>query len=348
MIGITIKYLPFLSIDIYHKYFYGNICQKIKLVPDHHTSQRLQKLNLIVKTSPAHLDVAIDSEKLDALHHHLSRDNQIDLGFFIIINDPYFNNFSGLDIKPQESILYFHNQGSIHLEDKQRLHKEPTVSKKDLLSRENVMLSWLRHRQNTENILLRDHLGQEIPASSQEDLKVLPFGQYSLLVNGKDNFKLFHTRGERLPYVVGFIQITLDKHKHLQNLPHSEDSGTWKPCNFLVQFSTRHTYWKYIIIPKYLEEVEGLYIQTGEGSKIQFKGPENELLDQGIEAYSFVSNEILPLGEISDFNFHLASKKKGDSNGYAKKIKRLPTPNFKNIRIDKQSKKMYSDIRVYI
>lgn len=117
---------------------------------------------------------------------------------------------------------------------------------------------------------------------------------------------------------------------------------------YIVRINNRSTIWKYLVISKYVKELEKTEVKSTE-SKVQFKGPDKEELSTGDIAYVFQSDKELPLLQFAEFTFQLNKKKAGVS-GSKTIIEKMPVPGIDVVREVQEGKnnKFYSEIYLSI
>lgn len=353
MLDLQFKYNPWITLTVLHHYFEDQVARDFRLVPSDDTQRLSRKMGFLIKDTPNGMVVLYDALHTEALRDYLKQYEVIKLSFYLYFSDPYLFTYTNLPLFLNSTayIFYFSNEGA---SDRKLLHTQTFVSGADACPAKpnNLELNYdsppqklsIRHGQITV-MELKPEAGQ----TCYIDLSEFKEGKYSLYENEvlKEEFITLNINSLKRPFALLDFNISgTVAQEMIQHIQHLEDIPEQK---YEIALDTRHTYWKYYIVPKYGEGLESLYIDTGD-KKIKFSGPMPAKLPNGADAYLFESEQALSLKEISPYKFQLIKQKDAKGKDAKKILRRLPCPNLGSIKPESKDKdaKIYSEIIVYI
>lgn len=118
-------------------------------------------------------------------------------------------------------------------------------------------------------------------------------------------------------------------------------------ANYVVNFKTRHTVWKYFIINNSNIKLEDLSInQKGKG--VVFKEPTQETLANGQKALVFESNKKIPLLEYSEETYQLIDNYNSNLGPEEIIYNGLPIANPKQLKFNIANNTYYSHMYIYL
>ena len=352
MIDLQFQFKSLFTINVTHTYYAGRGGRDIKFIPSRSTAQLINKLGLLLRQEDGVLHVLHDAERIEAFKYKLEK-TDLTFSFWMTTNNVYFRNITDLPTEYRDSILFFKNPGG-DSNGTTRLHKDEFVNGKDACHVRPDYFDYkvadgtgeLQLRDDNGNLVFEKEVNPEI--SSSTSFTNLPEGKYSLYVNNKEkeNFVAVADRIKQPPLALVQVELTYDMKKELLN---SIDIGQPLPFyNFNINFRARSTFWKYMVVSKYVKDMKGTTIFS-EKKGVSFSTPEEVKLVDGEMALSFSSNEALPLMEYSNFHFQLR-KKNGGAAANKVLVKRLPVPPIDSIKPETRdaNSKIYSEILIYI
>lgn len=352
MIELSLSFKPIFKVSVSHSYYSLLSSRDIKIVPFAESEKLCRRLSLILKESDGSYFLLCDADKLDGLVKELSHENKVlSFSFFLFADNPYFINFTDTPLDQSSDIAYFTNRNANKSGQQILLHEGENVSRKDkvkILSFYELSFDQdkkVEIKDSFDNLVWVKDLkaGEKIQLSNQ----VLPLGKYSLFINGQqsDTFVLYTNIPAKRP--IGIVQVFFSG-EYKDILKESFTDLDVPFFDFKISYSSRNTYWKYLIIGKYNGNLGHTKVE-GKENNFVFKGPEEQTLKNGQKAFVFTSESPLPIKQIYDFGFQLKSSRNGISNG---KILIDSLPLASPVMIKPESRdsnaKIYSEIIVHL
>ncbi|GAA5037977.1 hypothetical protein GCM10011506_35620 [Marivirga lumbricoides] len=353
MIDLSFQYRPLLKVDIQHEYFVEQPAKNLQFIPLQKSLNVINKLGLLLKSSERGFELLIDHRRKDALKMILTSEEHISLDFWMISTNPYFNNITKSSDLSLNTIFSFQNKKA-NVEKVTSLHKKEYASEADLvyLSDNEISLN------NTSGIKVLEIKDEEntvverlenLSASHKFIPKSLSEGLYKIFAEGKEIANFVSLPYKRPKYPAAFINLFLNSTMK-EEIIQSIDEGLPIPqFDFVIAFNARETYWRYMLVSKYIKGLEKSVILQ-DNKKADFKGPMEMKLPNGQVAQMFESSNPLKLFEFSPHAFQL-TRKNGQLNATEKILmKRLPIPAIDSLRSqqDKNNNNFFSDIIVYL
>ncbi|MTI22452.1 hypothetical protein E1176_15575 [Fulvivirga sp. RKSG066] len=348
MIDLQFHFKRFLTIKVSHTYYADNEGRDIKFLPTRETAQLINKLGFLLKQDDSGLHILCDGERKEALHYKLSR-QELSFSFWMTCNNAYFRNFTAIPTEHRNSIFYFSNAK----EKKDDLQKGEFVSAEDTLQVRPNYFDYqladakgkLELKDDEDQVIVsRDVDAEILPHTTFENL---PEGKYKLYLNDKEKEKFIAIASKVSQPPLGLVEIKFTEKMKKEMLAKIEEQAELPQYNYEIKFKARDTFWRYMVVPKYVRGIQDATIYS-EKKGVSFSKAEEVKLVNGTNALSFSSNTALPLMEYSDFHFQLRKKNGGNANKVL--IRRLPVPPIDSIKPETReaNSKVFSEIIIYV
>jgi len=351
---------PFLQVNLLHDFFEGNKCKGVTIEPSRQTAKLLSNLGMIFKPLPDGGFMILFNRNKES---YFSMDNVLPnkLTFLLRRQDRYFINMSNLPFSGQGSVFYFSNLNCSSPKDSDYsfLHKESEYSGEELVvisaTRTSVILK--EPAPFTDLSFSSASQGTINPRNLQPGLEKLPqhghpidlsdYDDGTIIVNQKGKKQpvqaLFLLHGNVPSDTIGIMELYLDNTPGAKYSLMQKGKHTFR--KYAVQFRTRSTYWKYIIVQRRPENKLSGYKISNKQQTIGFSKPEMITLQNGREVAVITSENPLPLRQFPDDKYELSVQKNGKQT--MMQIS-LPVPKVDSIKPDKDSRRMFSNMYVYV
>lgn len=353
MIDLSFQYRPLFKVDIKHEYFVEQPAKTLQFIPLQRSLSTINKLGLILKGSERGYELLIDHRRKDALKMILTSEKDISLDFWMISTNPYFNNITkGSDLS-LNAIFAFKNK-DYSIDKVAPLHQKEYASEADLVLLTDNEIT-LDNTSGIKVLEIKDEEGiavdrlENVSAKHKFIPKSLNEGLYKIFADNKEIATCVSLPYKRPKYPAAFINLSLTEAMKKEVIQSIDEGLPIPQFNFDISFNARETYWRYMLVSKYIKGLEKSVILQ-DNKKADFKGPMEMILPNGQVAQMFESANPLKLFEFSPHAFQL-SRKNGQQNASEKILmKRLPIPAIDSLRSqqDKNNNNFFSDIIVYL
>ncbi|MCB0643888.1 MAG: hypothetical protein KDC44_19710 [Phaeodactylibacter sp.] len=356
------KWASLLKVRCKHRFYADGNCKDLEFVPTPDTAAELKNLRILFRSTADGLALLYDQEQtLRNLNSPLSGVEK--LTFLIRNKNPLFLNFTELPFPEPGTILYFNNL-SENLGGKDKKDKllhggdsaAEAAAQQVLAVPPHFELPHQSTGKTAPKVELKDALGKAVDIDgSFEDLSAkkgtvrfqvphLPTGRYNLSI-GKDTWALFISALPMHRYQ-GALDIYLKAAPGTYRLIGKDEL---QEQDYVLQFNNRSTFWRYYLIDQTDKYGEPSFSSpsVSNGEEIKFSKPTNVELNNGQQAVVIESQVALPLQELMSTKNRLNLKVKKDGKWLNKAI-RLPLAGPEVIKPEKDTKKIYSEIYVYI
>ena len=351
-----------LKVHCKHAYYSDGICPDLEFVPTPDTAAELKNLRILFRSTKDGLALLFDQE--NTLRNLNSPLSQIEKFTFIIRNKNFkFLNFTDLPFPEETAILYFNNlTNNVGGDSKSEkfLHSgdsAATDAAKQVQAKGPYFeVPYQSNAKTPPKIQLLNPLGKEMDLEgAYEDLSKtkgtvrfsvphIPAGRYDLKI-GKEEWPLFISQLPMHRYQ-GILEI------YLQGSPKSYElvgKDSLNEQEYTIQFNNRSTFWRYYLIDqsdKYSAPTFGSP-SVSNGEEIKFSKPVIVELSNNQQAAMIESQVPIPLEELMSTKNRLNLKVKKNGKWLNKPI-RLPKATADVIKPERETKKIYSEIFVYI
>ncbi|NMM48478.1 hypothetical protein [Marinigracilibium pacificum] len=343
MIKLQFKFNKLVTVTLNHSYFDNGKARYMSVEPTGYTSSMLNSLGLLERFSENELVILFDKEKEDLLAKKLTDLKQVEFSFLVYCNDYSLVNYTQLPLDLFEGILCLENSKS------KNLHSSDYVSANEFsrIIHPGMVLSddfkSLQVLDNHQNVILNVS-SEEQPVSYMTDVRT---GIYHIKKDkaAAEKIVCLNERSRKRP--IGLININLDAQTCNQIIKAIEKGDDPEKLEYQINFKSRETYWKYLIISKYVKGIEESRIETND-KKIEFsKGKETQLVT-GQKAIGFESSKPIAMHEFTSHQFQLVGKSAGMGNKVI--LKRMPAPPTDMIQPESRAadSKVYSEILIYV
>lgn len=366
---MTKKYQELFSINLLHHFYSNGQAQDLSLNPDAETQQVLRMYDLIWrKGSEGQYALFFGAESGKTVNLALLGDQSISLRFVLQNANPYFFNFTRLDIdKSNSHKLYFSNidpfpgKGT----DGIVLSKQASAGDDDLFP---VVTSVFNFKSPDSAILsVRDGSGAVLPTENsdtpsaywalsagneadvfQVDLRDFPPGKFAV-ETAPDKLHWFYVDGTNaLVGKHGIIELHVgNSNEQMIPLPSPDADTTYPASRFSIQFETRATRWRYFLIQNSKIEFDRMEIVDGDNPMAFKIADEPKPLPGSTQtAVSIVLENALPLQERP----RIKPKLKLISSQEDPILIDLPVPDHRQIRPEGVAgdRQFYSDMYIYL
>jgi|GEM_PF-5620160 len=353
------------SFQFQHNYYKDKGCADFEVIPTQETLEFMKNYRMLFKTNKSGFKI-LHREGTTAM---LLTDNDevldAKLSFIVKNGNNKFINFSNLPFLDSEAIYYFSNaNGSLSKDKGKLLHKGDDVNVSDdsqlfmmpkLFNftftkpvkfsdleitncfKEKIKLKKARVNTHTDDIAITQH---------KIDLRGYPGGKYVLNApkGGVKDFKFYATEETKLK-CFGVIDLFLDKKVKKDFCLFNKNNVISQ--DFAVLFESRSTYWKYYVVDKNSQIKYRHHKIVSKEGDVEFSKAEKITLDNGMEVIQMVSKQPIAFNESQQNKFRLELSKNPEGKGNIFTIN-LPAAGINLIKPDRKTKKVFSEIFVYI
>lgn len=264
---ISVNYQPLFTIELLHNYFASGACTDFIITPTARTVNVLNGYKIKTKQYGHKLFTAIQSDPSIPAGQppkpFIIPGADMQLTFFLQLNNPLFFNYTALPFSnPANNIYYFTNKSN-------NIHNGKNLLSDDVFVTENAALTWLPSRSTYQlpphtpavdievskfdnppdhfTLVLSKHINLGTDASSFTlDLAALPPGKYKLKVNADEQIIYLN---DELNSAQTFAVIDIYNDGTIQNNYQLLDASRQLNAPlFTVQFLSRSTIWKYVLL----------------------------------------------------------------------------------------------------
>ncbi|MEM9024098.1 MAG: hypothetical protein AAGB22_10170 [Bacteroidota bacterium] len=327
------------------------------------TKQLMRKYGLLLRTDPSGITVLCAATGVtlvggssDTVDYLANRGLELDfqLTFWVQLKRSTFANYTDVPMEDTTEVYYYTNVG-----------KRSGGVPGDLPSDEKVALRPRSFQYTSESdpiaeVKVVDVFGNtvinaQLPVSPptyiyQVDLSRQPEGVYTLFVNGQQ-IQQFYAIGLALrdqPF--GVLNITNFNIQTSSNQLVSKDR-VLTPENYAIQYAARNTLWQYVVVNQSNKIELSWPAVTNEALKKVFDGPSHVTLPNGQQGWTFISQDILELQDVSPYVFQLWNNFQGADDPGTLLYKQLPAPKVENLKpapAGEPPDTMLSEIYVYL
>ncbi|RRQ48390.1 hypothetical protein DZC72_11820 [Maribacter algicola] len=328
------SYLYLLSLEFRHSYFKDGMFKKLHCSFDSETQHLIKNLGLIIKPYPGGVHFLTQDPEL-----LFSSPESKSLRIFLECNDPLYINYSSLpEYSPTHTVLYFNNLNPVQNTDNSTflLHAEKNVGKKNVFRISGGKIVFKTYKEGGR-YHFEDSLGNDI--SNLLEIKQigsdwhLLSGQYNgaihIMANGEESERIYANPKPVWRKPLAIVELYLPT--LYKNFKQEEK------LEYLLNFHTVKTKWKYIIVSPLYKDLKSPTILNGKKTTVFESLPKKDNDEKGY--HTFQSIDELPLLEYSEDYFSLVSV---DHSGAI--IKALPRASPEQLVYDDDKKTMYSHI----
>ena len=353
MIELVFQFNRLFQLQVNHNFYEDGKWNECVLVPGLETSRLLKKLNMLYREESAGFTILHDASKKESLISQLKADDY-ELNFYLFPKNPYYLNFTELPVEAVDRVAYFSTESVKNSPDtKVKLHESETVGEKDFYKALQQDFAFSPEDGKECELL---NAKNEVVAKKEIDQTGVTYIDSSKLIPGKYFVNLDKKLSKTLVLLneplrgnpISLVNISLSgglKKSILDTLEKGEDLP---PYSYEINFSSRSTYWKYFVVPKYSKELDKSVIKDL-GKKLDFSTPKPCDLQNGMKAYCFVSDQPIQLNELPKVKFQL-KKANGKETGGKSLIDLLPVPSVDRVVPIREGKdlKIYSEVIIYL
>ncbi len=354
------------SLQFQHNYYKDQKCSDFEVIPTQETLAFMKNYRMLFKAEKSGFRILQREGTTGRFLKDTSNLDEIKLSFIIKNGNNKFINFSNLPFLESETIYYFTNlNGSLSKDKKKLLHNGGSVNDsndsqlfmmpklfnftftKPLKFKDIELINGFNEKINIKKSGRVNGSNEDIPLNQHKiDLRGYPEGKYIMNApkGGVKDFKFYAARETKLK-CFGIIDLYLGKKvKKDFCLFNAKDVV---PQDFTVLFEPRSTYWKYFVIDKKSQiKYRHHEIVSKEGS-VEFTEAEKVTLQNGMEVIQMISKTPIEFKESQENKFRLELSKNTAGTGNKFTIN-LPGAGLNLIKPDRKTKKVFSEIFVYI
>jgi hypothetical protein len=302
-------YKALFRLQLQHSYYADNKLRTMQIEPTPITLALMQQKGLFIKKFENGLWLLCDTAQIDYLQNWAIAENPA-LSFSLKPTAPYWLSVTDQIPEGGKSYLYFSNK----LLSNETEVANPAINTAINTATNTATNTDLSANQNKNSILKSQIIEIE------QDIKKI-----------KDEEIIFFLQNQKYSHLgTSFAQLFLSE-------------IVWNEPNFLsynIQFVAKSTYWRYIIVPKYLQESNISLVIENE-QNIAFSEVlvvENKHIGM---VYQIDSLQPLTLAEVSPYHFQLKKYHRERQKTSKVLIERMPVAG-------KQAQKEYTEIYVYV
>lgn len=315
-LNIQTKYEQLLKVKVLHDFFIDGAAKNIEIYPDSQTKLRLKQYNLKSSQEGSNLVIGFGQTAMvgPAI---LDLKMPLKLSFWIKVNDPNFLNYTDIPYEFGDYIYHFTNRINDKLEDEYaNLSSDEFVGSNDRLPVAGAILDYrLSEPMDNLQVEVINELGEVVFERQYKgstsvcslNLSQEPAGKYTLVLDGLEEFS-FYLAPEGVKNIFGVIDLYIDPN---DNSPFSlfDNGEPIKKKEFKIHFQTRAVKWKYIVMetnPNNPQHSDYEIYDNSQGAEeVEFSDAEDVLMESGIKAIVFWTENPIPFREVQEQKFKL-------------------------------------------
>jgi len=285
------------------------------------------------------------------------------LSFTIRNTNANFINFSELPFLENETIYYFSNSNVSLSKDKRKLlHDGNDVSsstEQQLFLMPKMFNFTFPNPIKFSEIQILDNFGNKVAfGGNTVSKRDEPITQHRIDLRGFNSGKFtmkakaakvkdfsFYATNDTKKKCFGFIELFLNNQVK-KDFQLFNSKGIIQQ-DFEIRFDSRSTYWKYFVVNKQKNVNYKHHEIIPKEGNVEFTEPENVQLQNGMEVIQMISKTPIEFKEKQENKFRLSLCKNANGSGNKFSIN-LPAANITLIKPDRKTKKVYSEIFIYI
>ena len=350
-INLDAKWEKLLQVECYNDYYISGKSSDFQFIPTNKTSIILKNYKLFLKESRHGFIVYCNKNAFIRIVNH-KKGKIKKLTFLVKNKNNYLWNHTDLSFEDNNKVNYLTNNLKNIVGDKILLHKNEFLDGKGKVRLLNGFQSIKMDDLNDKIEVLTDKnekINEKFWLEKRGDskyikLRELKEGKYSLR-HGKHS-QDFYVLDYIAEPIWGILDLYLTDIPKELSLLQKEDINYREYC---ISLKARSTFWKYFILSqdKNIElKVDDAKISYN-GEPIEFSKPIKVSLSNGAIAYAIESKFPLELKEPTTVTDKLELKLK-KNNKWLKKTLRIPKPDIKIVKPDKEANKIYSTTYIYV
>lgn len=361
-IDVNSHWGTFIRVKFMHNYYSNKLCNDFEVVPTQETIDFMKNYRLLFKPEKIGFSILHREGTTSAYFKDSDLTNK-KLSFVLRNTNANFINFSELPFLENESIYYFSNSDVSLSKDKAKLlhnGKDVSKSKNQLLYLMPKMFNFtFPNPIKFSEIQILDNFGNKIEfGGNNSSKKDVPITQHRIDLrscqSGRFTMKAkaakikdfeFYSTDDTKRKCFGIIELFLNKKisKDFQ-LFNAKDIIQQ---DFAIYFDARSTYWKYFVVNKQNNVKYKFHEIVPKEGDVEFTKAENVQLQNGMEVVQMISKTPIVFSEkqLNKFKLSLCKNANGSGNKFSVN---LPGANITLIKPDRKTKKVYSEIFIYI
>ncbi len=333
------KYKTLMQVSICNPYYNesNGQCQDFNIYPTSATLSLMKKIGLIFKEEKTGFLVLYNSRAEERLLRYLKNQGSVlgnwsKLSFVAALNNPFFVNFTDLPFSVNliEKNIYLSNQMAHQYLESILLNSGDYVSPDvrnftDVISTQYVAPFQVEINGKSlvaKKIKVVDLSGETVFCKIKDPTLEVVYLDFSVLPEGLYSIQWFNNKDEEIfqkqviytatyPTPLCFIDLLFccptDTASGIYPVIFDAVGGHVGTVSYQLKFKERKIRWVYWVVPS-VQSVENMRIKPDGTSDISFSDPQPGYIPTGQKAWSFVSNQTIPMQERSPLRFKLVDR----------------------------------------
>ena len=328
-VDITLRYKTLCTLDISHDYFKENEAKRLIIEPTFQTKMWLKNNRLIYRRVGTGFGIGYLYRNEE--HFQSQQFDKEKLTFLISTTDVYFDVYSSHDFREANQIIYLNNAKQVD-----SLSRNEKVSNEDILSWYPPKFIYkISESDDNKKVTIKDYSKDSIWESLGQDfLKVdlsgQDLGMFSIYQEEKEleSFYLLPKVPRGLVAVVDlFMKDISIEEKPVYKVNFGAEKAIWK--YYFVQYKSNSVYSNMRIEP------------LKKGEELLFTSPREVVIHSGQTAMLVESEVPMLVQENSPHRFQLKAFKE---NTQERISIQLPTPTYRELTVDQETKKVAANM----
>lgn len=359
-VSIETRWGKFLTLKCFHDFYKDGNCPDLRFVASTDTDYLMRNFRILFRKQEDGFLLLYDKFQTHKLMNSsvLSKSLDKKLVFYIFNDNKLLNHISNIDFEKGESIYYFNNictsnpiDNIFQLNNAKNFNENKVTLKRKIFSINSpkpILSKDLQitniHGETISNKSL-SALEDKIRTTSHHiDIHYAEEGLYEIKFES-DVQKIYSINNSSDLKIWGIIEIFLNSKNNLAKL---FDSQNMLSPILKIQFESRVTYWKYLLIGRFTDIQNISDVKINYKSKdIAFSKPIMTDLMTGGKAIMIESIEPIKSSELLFTNDSLSLKVKLDQKWNSKTIA-IPKPSIDMVKPNRENGKLYSLAYIYI
>jgi len=359
-VSIETRWGKFLTLKCYHDFYKEGYCPDLRFVASEDTNLIMKNFRILFRKQDDGFLLLYDKFQTHKLMNSsvLSKTLDKKLVFYIYNENKLLNNISNIDFEKGESIYYFNNIcNSIPKDEIFQLNNEKDFNANKVNLKRKIFSINTEKPILSKELMIYNSLGESITNRSltaAEDKAKTTNHHIDIQYTEEGLYEIKSESGSQRIYCInnstdlkiwGVIEIYLNANNNKAKL---FDSKNMLSPILKIQFESRFTYWKYLLIGRFtdIQNISEVKI-TYKSSEIEFSKPLMTELMTGGKAIMIESLEPIKSSELLFTNDSLSLKLKVDHKWISKTIA-IPKPSIDMIKPNRDNGKLYSLAYIYV
>ena len=344
------KLLKLFSLKISHDFYKSGVCSDFNVIPSSSCKKLLSRYKLLLRKLSDGVEIYYEANGSN--NPTIKINSEEKFKFYLELKNKLFYNISDLPDENINANIFFLTNKQASDPDSLILHKSVTaLDEENFISLVTESFSVEKTSSSSAAVFELKNIDEEIVkqnnpiveleekenTSDPDSYKIIysinlenkSTGKYDLTFNGGSPSEFYSDNTAFQKKYFGVVEIY-------------KSNNTER--DYKIKIAKKNSYWKYIIVPKYQTDITITDLEIN--STESFGTVSAATLEDGTNVGIFNSQSMIAFTEAGLSSVKLQLK--GHGNQTSTLIENLPNANPENIKIEKNTNKVYSEVFVYI